>query len=206
MKKLSLLFLSLLLIGAVSQSCSKSKTYAEQLKEEKNAIRNFIDDNHINVIDLAQFEAQDSTTNVERNEYVLFPDMGIYMQIVNEGRGEKLPGDGARTEILCRFVEVNIASRDTIQMNPINNTDGPEEMICSKSGVTISGTFSRGYMTVYGTSVPNGWLVPLNYVNLGRKTSDLAKVKLIVPAKQGQSNASKFVYPCFYEITYQLGF
>lgn len=206
MKKLSLLLLSLLFLGLMFQSCSKSKTYAEKLKEEKEAVQNYIEDNHINVIDVDQFYAQDTTTNVDKNEYVLFSDIGVYMQIVKKGNGTKLDDEGTRTAILCRYTEINISTGDTISKNPIYDTDAPEEMICSKNGTSITGTFSQGYMTVYGASVPNGWLIPLNYINLGRKTSDLATVKLIVPAKQGQSDASRFVYPCFYDITYQRGF
>ena len=58
------------------------------------------------------------------------------------------------------------------------------------------------------TSVPNGWLVPLAYIKLGRLVNDtdnLAKVNLIVPHSEGQANASQRVYPCFYTITYQRG-
>ena len=63
--------------------------------------------------------------------------------------------------------------------------------------------------SVYGsTAVPSGWLVPFTYINVGRQTSEndeIAKVKLIVPHSQGQSNASSNVYPCFYVITYERG-
>ena len=55
------------------------------------------------------------------------------------------------------------------------------------------------------TSVPAGWLVPLNYINVGRpenENDEIAKVRLIVPHSQGTVDASSSVYPCFYEITY----
>ncbi len=203
MKKVSLSFLLLLVLGLSLQSCKKSKTYAEMLKEEKEAIKNFIEDQKIKVITTAQFYAQDSTTNVAENEYVLFKDNGVYMQIVNKGEGEKIPEE-VRVEILSRFIEVKISTGDTLMMNPVYGYENPEELICRKVGTNISGTFASGYMTTYGSSVPTGWLIPLNYINLGRSTSNLAKVKLIVPAKQGQKDASYFVYPCFYEISYQL--
>ena len=54
--------------------------------------------------------------------------------------------------------------------------------------------------------VPNGWIIPLQYVKVGRQTSadsGIAKVRLIVPHSQGQSDATSNVYPCFYELTYQ---
>ena len=203
MKKVSLSFLLLLALGLVFQSCKKSKTYAEMLKEEREAIQNFIEDQKIKVITAAQFYAQDSTTNVAENEYVLFKDNGVYMQIVNKGGGEKIP-EGVRVDILSRFVEVKISTRDTLLMNPVYGYEDPEEWSCTKRGTSLSGTFTQGYMTTYGNSVPTGWLIPLSYVNLGRNTANLAKVKLIVPSKQGQHDAAYYVYPCFYELSYQL--
>ena len=38
MKKLVFLFLSLLTAGSLFQACDDSKTYAEQLEDEKNAV------------------------------------------------------------------------------------------------------------------------------------------------------------------------
>ncbi|WP_367971186.1 DUF4827 family protein, partial [Bacteroides caecimuris] len=50
MKKLVFLFLSLLTAGSLFQACDNSKTYAEMLEDEKNAVNNFIKDNDIRVI------------------------------------------------------------------------------------------------------------------------------------------------------------
>ncbi|MEG1546035.1 MAG: DUF4827 family protein, partial [Bacteroides sp.] len=99
MKKLSLLFLSLLTVGLSLQSCDNYVTYAEQLKAEKEAIKKFISVNNIKVISTDQFYNQDSTTNVEKNEYVLFADNGIYMQIVEQGNERKAESND---EILAR--------------------------------------------------------------------------------------------------------
>lgn len=57
----------------------------------------------------------------------------------------------------------------------------------------------------YGTPyVPSGWLIPFNYIKVGREISSRSKIRLIVPHSEGQSDASASVYPCYYEITYQL--
>ena len=48
------------------------------------------------------------------------------------------------------------------------------------------------------TAVPAGWLMPLSFLGDG------AHVKLIVPHKMGHSDASYYVYPCYYEIKYGL--
>ena len=42
MKKLTLFFLSLLACGLAFQACDNTKTYAEMLEDEKNAIKEFI--------------------------------------------------------------------------------------------------------------------------------------------------------------------
>jgi hypothetical protein len=42
MKKLTLLFVTLLCLGFMFQACDDTKTYAEQLEDEDNAIKDFI--------------------------------------------------------------------------------------------------------------------------------------------------------------------
>ena len=84
MKKLTLFFFALLAVCLAFQACDNSKTYAEMLEEEKDAIKAFIKDSSIVVISQSEFYAQDSTTDVSRNEYVQLAS-GVYMQIVDKG-------------------------------------------------------------------------------------------------------------------------
>ena len=49
MKKLVFLFLSLLAAGSIFQACDDSKTYAEMLEDEKNAVNKFIKDKGIRI-------------------------------------------------------------------------------------------------------------------------------------------------------------
>ena len=67
----------------------------------------------INTISEGEFYAQDSTTNLERNEYVVFENTGVYMQIVRKGAGEKMK-NGQQKRIICRYTEFNIL-RDSVQ-------------------------------------------------------------------------------------------
>ena len=55
MKKLVFLFLSLLTAGSLFQACDNSKTYAEMLEDEKNAVNKFIKDNDIRVNPILTF-------------------------------------------------------------------------------------------------------------------------------------------------------
>ena len=88
MKKLVFLFLSLLTAGSLFQACDNSKTYAEMLEDEKNAVNKFIKDNDIRVISQEEFERDTVTASKEAgdgyDEYVAFSN-GVYMQIVDRG-------------------------------------------------------------------------------------------------------------------------
>lgn len=209
-------------------SCSDDETYAEQKDKERDAVKSFLKRDvtimdsegdvlchvgRINPISEQQFLTQDSTTNVEKNEYVFFKNTGVYMQIVRRGVGEMIT-PGTRKQLVCRFLEYNILG-DSLQLNSNIPYWDPSPDIMDVSNVqgTIAATFnitsynSGGamYMAYRSTSVPNGWLVPLSYVRVGRQTSEegIAQVRLIVPHTQGQNDATSKVYPCFYQIEFQ---
>ena len=212
MKTLKFLTLTLLAIVALA-SCSDSETYADMKKKERSAINRYIANQKIKVISEDVFNAQNQTTNVDKNEWVLFEGTGVYMQIVREGCGKKLES-GKTEKILCRFNEYNILESDsTLQCSNIYSYLWEvEKMTVKNTSATFSGAFDKEsslmYSTYSSTAVPSGWLVPLTYIKLGipaSATDEIAKVKLIVPHSMGQSNASQNVYPCMYEITYQLG-
>ena len=89
MKKYSILLVLIMYICCLS-SCNNEETYADQLSREKAAIEKYIKDHNIKVISEGQFFANDTTTDVSKNEYVLLNSSGVYMQIVNKGCGSKL--------------------------------------------------------------------------------------------------------------------
>ena len=209
MKKLSILLTMVFGLGLFFQSCNNGKTYAEMKEEEREAIKRFIELNDIKVIDEDQFAEQDSTTDVSANEYVLFEETGVYMQVVERGNGEPL-GEG-RHEILVRYVEERIkqdGDSDTISLNTLSNLYAhPDEFVLTKQDKSYSATFTTlGAMYNAHTSayVPSGWLMALNYLKVGREISGRSKIKLILPHSQGTATASSQVFPCYYEITYQL--
>ena len=94
-------------------SCSDTETYAEQKEKERDCINNYIADQGIKVISESQFLEQDTTTNLDNNEYVLFETTGVYMQIIRRGCG-KMIQSGETTNVLCRFSEWNLME-DTLQ-------------------------------------------------------------------------------------------
>lgn len=195
-------------------SCDDTESYADQKKKERSAIRSYIAKENIKVITEKEFHAQDSTTDVSKNEYVLFETTGVYMQIIREGCGEKLK-DGETATVICRFKEWNLLT-DSLQLaNNIENSslNFPDLMSVKNTSGTFKASFIQGssvMYSIYGSgSVPAGWLAPLSYIKIGRPEKpgeEIAKVKLIVPHTQGHQYASSGVYPCLYEITYQRGY
>lgn len=205
MKKLILLFFALTAIGYIFQACDDTKTYAEMLDEEKDAVNAFIKKNGINVISQSEFEAQGNTTDLIKNEYVAFSN-GIYMQI--RSKGAKNEADTFKTNnlIIVRFMEVDILQNDTTAVSNVNNpyVAGdvfPDGYRYTESGTSIYGQFISepglgvNMLSQYGTDVPAGWLIPLKYVR------DSASVRVIVPSKLGHQTAQQYVYPYYYDIT-----
>ncbi|MBR5334874.1 MAG: DUF4827 domain-containing protein [Bacteroidaceae bacterium] len=197
---MALLPLFAILFGA----CDDEKTYSDMKNAERGAVKSFIKEQGINVISFKDFIAQDSVTDIENNEYVLIDD--VYMQIVRNPRNldnARQMRDGETLNILARFVEYNIQSGDTIIGN-LYDSDNPEVMRITYDSGSYSGTFTAGYMSsYYGNAVPTGWLTPFPYIWLTRSAKNIAKVNLIVPHTKGTSTAASYVYPCYYQITFQ---
>ena len=226
MKRIYWLFLVALVVLAQYSCGTEDQTYGEQKEHEREVVSSFIkrdvvmmigtdtllDLGKIKVITEEEFENQDSTTNVEKNEFVLFANTGVYMQIVREGTGKRIESGESR-RLICRFWEYNIMG-DSLQLtNRIQKyATSPEYMNVSNNSGYISGSFdltmptgSLMYSTYGDSNVPDGWLKPLEYVRVGTQTDEkrIAKVRLIVPHSAGHSHAMASVYPCFYELTFQ---
>ena len=199
MKKLLYLAACLTAVLCVFPSCDDEETYAEQKEREKNQIMDYISRNNITVIDFEDF-IRDTVTDVSKNEYVLFPDNGVYMQIVRRGEGKIIPA-GWKDNINARYVEVYLPTGDTLNMNRWNNN--PDVFYLERKGDEYTASFKWGTMAQrYGYSVPNSWLMPLPYIKPGFLNTRSAKVRMIVPHNQGTQRAASQVYPTFYEIEY----
>lgn len=227
MKRIYWMALVALVVLAQYSCGSMDATYGEQKEHERDVVNSFINRNvvvklgtdtlldmgKVKVITEEEFEKQDSTTNVEKNEFVLFANTGIYMQIVREGVGRRIKS-GESCQLMCRFWEYNIMG-DSLQLtNKVPSYAArPEYMNISNNSGYISGSFdytmstgSLMYSTYNDANVPEGWLKPLEYVRVGSQVDGnarIAKVRLIVPHSSGHSHAMASVYPCFYELTFQ---
>ena len=212
MKKSAYIFLLLIAAMTFLWSCDDEESYSDKLKKERKAISQYIVDKKIKVLSEDEFSAAGNVTDVSKNEYVLFNSSGVYMQIINQGTGEMLK-NGESATILCRFDETNIYTDSLILTNTIPYfASTPEKMTVTRAKAKYYGSFDTSSSLMYNyyssASVPGGWLIPMAYIKIGRQTTatdSIAHVKLIVPHAQGQAYASQYVYPCFYDITYQRG-
>ena len=210
--------IALLMAVVVLAGCEKYETYSDMKKKEQDAIEAFISEQGIEVIDQTTFEAQGNKTDLASNQFVKFTRNGVYMQIVREGCGSVLE-ENKTVNVLCRFMEQNIQTGDVVVRNDIHASLSSlgtgidvsqylDKMSVVRTGTTLTASFLSGMMYQYhgSSSVPGGWLVPLNYVKIGRPENEgeeTAKVRLIVPHSQGTADASSSVTPYYYEITYQ---
>lgn len=222
MKVRNMIYICLLACAALA-SCDTGVTYSEQKNREREIIKNFLERNvvikykgdtlanigKIKVITEEQFANQDSTTNVSQNEFVLFKSKGVYMQIVRKGVGTYLKRNEQRL-LALRYWEYNI-SGDSIQLtNRISQYDKmPEYCTISNIADVLSSSLSSPVpeqsllYSAYGDSnIPEGWLVAMPYIKIGRQISDekVAMIRLIVPHSMGHSHASNNVYACLYEL------
>lgn len=196
----------------VIAGCDDTETYAEQKEKERAAINQYLSDSNVTVISETQFEANDCTTDLTKNEFVLFSSSGVYMQVVRKGCGNIIK-DGETTTVLVRFSEYNLLG-DSLQLTNdiLYYSSIVDKMNVSRSGNTFTGYFDAANSLMYyaygSTSVPSGWLLPFEYVKVGRPSTDdeeIAKVRLIVPHSQGQVYAASNVYPCLYDLTFERG-
>lgn len=204
--------LTLILIAAASltlfSSCDDEETYADQKEREAKNINAWIASHDIDVISLEEFLTDTITDNPEtgpdktRNEYVLFPDNGVYMQILRRGTGKTI-SSGENWDINATFLEIYVASGDSITMNRYE-TD-PDVLNVKRTGDNYTASFTSGVMqNCYGSSVPNAWLMVMPFIRPGLLNGQSAAwVRLIVPHNQGTQNAASNVYPAFYDIIFQ---
>lgn len=217
MKKLFYLSALIYVLTLGLQSCNNGKTYAEMKEEEADAINKFILENDIKVISEKEFIENDTIT--AENEFVLFDKSGVYMNIQYRGDGEILKE--GRYNISSRFIEIcikdvsdmQITAGDTLASNRYSPYSENFLLTVGSSG-SYSASFtdmaqSAMYDAYKTSAVPNGWLVPFAYLKMksyisAAPSNKIARVRLIVPHSEGTSYATQYVYPCYYEITYDL--
>ncbi|MCQ2056733.1 MAG: DUF4827 domain-containing protein [Bacteroidaceae bacterium] len=204
MKKNLLMSLAMACMCAAMVSCDDEETYAEQKAREAKQISAYLAARNIDVISVPEFLKDTITDNPDtgpdrsRNEYVLFPESGVYMQIVQRGDGHGI--SSGETWLNARYLEIYVATGDTMTMNLREKS--ADEFCVTRTGDMFSASFISGIMpSSYGNSVPNSWIMTLPYLTPGFLNGESsAKVRIIAPHNEGTQKAANSVYPTFYEI------
>ena len=206
MKKIIFAVLGFVAVSSLFISCKDDEeTYAEQKEREAKQVRTWLDNHDIDVITVSEFLKDTITNNHEtgpdttRNEYVLFEDVGVYMQIVRRGEGRMIES-GETRYYNARYVEKYVGTGDIMTMNTYEQE--PDVFYVKRTGGNYSASFTRGIMAqAYGTTVPSAWLMTMPYIKPALLNgSSAAMVRLIAPHNQGTQTAASSVYPAFYEI------
>ena len=206
MKKLIFAVLGLVAVSSFLSSCKEEEeTYADQKEREAKQVRAWLDSHDIDVISMQEFLKDTITNNPftgpdsSRNEYVLFEDNGVYMQIIRRGEGRHISA-GETWYLNARYVETYVGNGDTLTMNLFQQD--PDIFYVKRTGDTYSASFTSGIMVrAYGNSVPNSWIMTMPFIKPVLYNGNSAKVRIIAPHNQGTQNAASSVYPAFYEIT-----
>lgn len=221
MKKLCYI---LLLAAVVLSSCKKEdRTYAEQLQEEKKRVEAFMKtgipvfdeqgnvERRIPVSVSKDLKSLVNNPGMAENQFVYLEDEEVYINIVHNDTSaankKYFLNEGQTHRYWIRFVEYDIYG-DSISLE--NRwapalAQRPEDMSATRASALISGTFIDGVMgDLYGSTAPQGWLLPLQYVTPGRQgaVNGKAKVRLIVKSASGHGFSNQYVRPYYYELTY----
>ncbi len=178
MKRISYLLLMTILVSLITSSCNNTKTYAEQLNDEKILIADYIKRNKIQVV--KTYPADSVWTDKDGNDiYYLTPASGLYIHMINYG---------------------DLKSSDTLALKDIvvprykQYTLGLDSVIISNWS-TID--FPRPNVFVYGdlAQTCQAFQEAASYL----KRND-TEAKLIVPSKLGFNDNLTSVTPLGYDL------
>ena len=184
MKKLYIVILCVLGLAFVTQSCNKTKTYAQYLKEENKAIDKFISQNKFTVL-----ENFPTNSVFKSNEFYRDPATGVYYNIVELGDTASANMAKLGEEIYVRFSGLRYfaSANDSTKYS---NTDPirspfPETII-------YRGPVSVNNRSLYSNTTP-AWAVPLTRIG------HTGKVKMIVPFNMGSASDQQNYSTTYYD-------
>jgi len=184
MKKIFIFVQFVVLLTAVFSSCSDSKTYAELLSEEKDAISKFIADSGYVVIN--NFEG-DSLYNPATKKLVRMSN-GMYLAIINKGSKTDTAVPYV-TKVTYRFklAKVLTGSDTSYISNYYNFRDAyPNQFIYKAQATTQSYHYTSGT-----TMLCEAIQLPITFLGNG------AIVKMIIPSKISFTDYQSSVKPLY---------
>ena len=176
------LFFALLSVAALlmATACEKTKSYAEMVKEENEAIARFIEENDFKIV-----TTRPEKLPYDEKVYYKTPE-GLYMHVISAGTSvvdftSTTPDDN----VFVRFKGRRLFKDSEDEIN---------------SATIFEFSYNNPYSYYSSVVICQGIIIPLQKeYNLG----DEAKVSLIIPSKLGAATEQSLVSPLYYkEITY----
>lgn len=178
MKKNILLVFTLICAIVAASSCSKTETYADMLKKERNAIEFIKDSLDIDVIN----EMPERGYKFADNEYYKDKNTGIYIRVIDWGEGEEITDE---TPVLLRFWGSNLLLKSKTDVIGNTSPEAPIRAIYNtelKAEKYIQTTYTYPYSSeFYATYLLSvGAMLPLKY-----DVRHTGSVSLIIPFSSG---------------------
>lgn len=163
--------LAILALIVLIPACDDSESYADKLKKEKKNIKNFINENNIEVI-----ETYPENSEFKDNQFFYDKTAGVYINVVDTGNGTRAQGTGTLSQVNVRYSAARLLP-DTLEYS--NNGpagDAPLTFIYGLSSTYLdaSSSYSNGYYFLSPAIA-----AALKYVG------EEGIVKLLIPFTQG---------------------
>lgn len=196
MKKFCVVFFSLVGLVILATSCNDTKTYAQYLKEERNAIKDLLRDS--NFVVLNEFPKNGVFA---ANEFYLDEASGVYFNVISRGdvtldsNGDLDESSKVQTneKVYVRYKGLSYFSVDS-DTTKYNNMDAGNNVFADS--FTYYGVATTANLSSYYSETSAGWTIPLDYVGHN------ARVKMIIPFNFGWSydrSSSRYV-PALYDL------
>ena len=173
MRNLLFFVFGCILFSSVWTSCNNSKTYAELLKDEQNAISKFINDSNFTVL-----YSYPKDSIFLPNEFVKLPN-GLYMNVIDRGNGSKI--DSGQNVLMRVKYYRNLFDTTTYHSSNWSSGD-PSQFVFGQA--SSSNNYVEGFAT------------PLIFVRGN------AKVRLIIPSSLNDYTTVQNVTPYYYYVQY----
>lgn len=180
-----LVFPILAIFAFAISSCSDSKSYAELLRDENQAVNLFLSQHRV----IDEIPADTVFETGPNAPYYRIDDEGnVYMQVLEKGTDEK-PEKGDR--VYFRYMRYNLfyyeVGKDNTDLGAGNMND-----MSSTPTFFIYDDFSIEDSYQYGTGIQ----MPLEFLGYN------SKVSLVIKSQDGPAGDMTYVIPYLYDITY----
>ncbi len=184
MKKYLFPIIAIIGLAIASVSCNDSKSYAELLSDENQAVNKFLVQHKV-----VDYVPADNNFEIgEDAPYYRLDDEGnVYMQVLSKGSDEKAEKDA---RVYFRFKRANLFNFEVGSDD--NNWSGNADNMNTQSTFFLFDNTTVSQSTQYGTGIQ----LPLHYLGYG------ATVNIVIKSQAGPTSDMSYVVPYIYWIQY----